>query len=168
MVAGLHCFFKKENAMSQHKATIIWERGNQSFTDSQYSREHKWKLDGNVEIIASSSPVNVPVPFSNPTAIDPEEAFVASISSCHMLWFLAISSKKKFIIDHYLDDAFGEMKKNENNCYYISTVVLQPNIKFSGKNIPSKEEQLSIHEKAHAQCFIANSVKSTIECKPIF
>lgn len=154
--------------MSQHQATIIWNRGNQIFIDNKYSRSHQWKFDGNIEIVASSSPFVVPLPYSNPTAVDPEEAFVASISSCHMLWFLSIAAKNKFCVDSYVDHAFGEMKKDPDGHFYVATVKLQPKVIFSGNDIPSEDEQISLHEKAHAQCFIANSVKSDIQCVPIF
>ncbi|MDX2243399.1 MAG: OsmC family protein [Leptolyngbyaceae cyanobacterium bins.302] len=98
--------------MSEHSATIQWQRNQALFTDNRYSREHIWQFDGGVEVPASSSPHVVPEPYSNPACIDPEEAFVAALSSCHMLWFLAIAAKRKFVVESYTDQAIGVMEKN--------------------------------------------------------
>lgn len=154
--------------MSQHNATIIWERNSQIFIDNRYSRSYIWKLDGGTKIVASSSPTIVPLPYSHPEAIDPEEAFVAAISSCHMLWFLSIAVKHKFCIDVYIDNAFGEMQNNEKDVFYIRNVTLQPKNIFSGVEILSQDKQITLHEEAHSQCYIANSVRSKIVCRPIF
>ncbi len=154
--------------MSEHKASVYWERGQQNFLDNQYSRVHKWKFDGGLEIEASSSPSVVPLPFSNPSAIDPEEAFVASLSSCHMLWFLAIAAKRKFGVENYSDNAVGIMDKDAAGNFFISKVTLEPCVQFFGANQPKKEELLAMHEEAHHRCFIANSVKSEVSYNPIF
>lgn len=154
--------------MSEHKAQICWERGVQDFIGNRYSRAHKWKFDGGMEVDASSSPLIVPLPYSNSFAIDPEEAFVASIASCHMLWFLSIAAKKKFCIDIYTDDAYGIMKKSEAGYSFIDIVVLKPKTLFSGNRLPTHEDQAAMHEEAHQCCFIANSVKSDIRCEPIY
>jgi len=153
--------------MSEHKASVSWKRNNQNFLNNQYSRSHQWKFDGGIEIEASSSPLVVPFPLSNPSAIDPEEAFVASISSCHMLWFLSIAAKRKYCVDSYSDDAIGVMEKNSNGYFYISKVLLKPQVYFSGSNQPNNDELLDLHEESHKNCFIANSVKTEIICKPI-
>lgn len=153
--------------MAEYKAIVIWERGPQAFIDNRYSRAHKWKFDG-TEIHASSSPHVVPLPYSNAAAVDPEEAFVASLSSCHMLWFLSIAAKNNFCVDSYLDEASGVMEKNDSGRLFISRVTLRPKALFSGDHIPTKEELLLMHEKAHQECFIANSVKTDILCKPIY
>ena len=153
--------------MVEHKATIHWERGNQSFADNRYSRAHVWKFDHGVEVPASSSPHVVPAPMSNPEAVDPEEAFVASLSSCHMLWFLAIAAKKKFCIDSYTDNAAGSMDKNDFGQFYISRIILRPKAIFSGDHLPTMQELTAMHDEAHKQCYIANSIKSEVICKPV-
>lgn len=145
----------------QYTAEIIWERGTQAFLDNRYSRKHLLRLDG-IEVDGSSSPLVVPLPFSEPQALDPEEAFVAAISSCHMLWFLSIAAKKGFIVDSYHDKAVGVMTANEQKKYWISAVTLQPKVLFSGAKLPSTEELEHLHHEAHEECFIANSVKTAI------
>ncbi|RUS97615.1 hypothetical protein DSM106972_083520 [Dulcicalothrix desertica PCC 7102] len=107
--------------MSEHIAIVEWKRSQAKFTDNKYSREHTWRFDGGIEIAASASPHVVPVPYSNPACIDPEEAFVASLSSCHMLFFLSIAAKSKFVVDNYIDKAVGIMEKNENGVYLRKT-----------------------------------------------
>lgn len=145
----------------QYTAEIIWERGSQAFLDNRYSRKHRLKFDG-VELVGSSSPLVVPLPFSEPQALDPEEAFVAAISSCHMLWFLSIAAKQGFIVDSYHDRAVGVMRPNADKKYWVSEVILQPKVLFSGAKTPSTEELEQLHHKAHEECFIANSVKTKI------
>lgn len=149
--------------MSNYSATILWKRNGQSFIDNQYSRLHQWQLQEGTIIEASSSPQIVPTPFSDPTAIDPEEAFIASLASCHMLWFLSIASKKGFSVEHYKDNAKGFMEKDINNSLAITKVVLRPHTKYLGDFMPSKEEDHEMHHEAHSKCFIANSVKTDIE-----
>jgi organic hydroperoxide reductase OsmC/OhrA len=146
--------------MSEHIATIEWKRAQAKFTDNKYSREHTWKFDG-VEIAASASPHVVPVPYSNPAYVDPEEAFVASLSSCHMLWFLSIAAKRKFVVDDYTDKAVGIMEKNENGRLAITKVYLRPQVTFA-LEIPTREQLETMHHEAHHNCFLANSVKSEI------
>lgn len=145
----------------QYTAEIIWERGTQAFLDNRYSRKHLLRLDG-IEVDGSSSPLVVPLPFSEPQALDPEEAFVSALSSCHMLWFLSIAAKKGFIVDRYHDTAVGIMTPNEQKKYWVSTVTLQPKVLFSGAKTPSLEELKELHHEAHEECFIANSVKTKI------
>lgn len=145
----------------QYTAEIIWERGTQAFLDNRYSRKHLLRLDG-IEVDGSSSPLVVPLPFSEPQALDPEEAFVSALSSCHMLWFLSIAAKKGFIVDHYHDTAVGVVTPNEQKKYWVSTVTLQPKVLFSGTKTPSLEELKELHHEAHEECFIANSVKTKI------
>src|SRR3954465_10148018 len=118
--------------MSTYSATVRWERGDQAFTDNRYSRGHVWLFDGGVEVAASSSPHVVPLPYSKSDAIDPEEAFIASLSSCHMLWFLAIAAKRRFKIDSYVDDAVGTMARNADGKMAMTRVTLRPRIVFSG------------------------------------
>ncbi len=149
--------------MSEITAQIDWRRGAATFTDNRYSRHHTWRFDGGVELPASSSPRLVPVPLSDETAIDPEEAFVASISSCHMLWFLAISAKQGFVVDQYIDDAVGEMGPNAEGQLVILSVTLRPTIRWAGNRRPAVGEINEMHDQAHHRCIIANSVKSNVQ-----
>jgi organic hydroperoxide reductase OsmC/OhrA len=148
--------------MSEHKATIKWQRTSPDFLKGRYSREHTWTFDGGVTVPASSSPSVVPVPFSNPANVDPEEAFVASISSCHMLTFLYLASKQGFQIDSYEDEAIGVMAKNENGMPWVSLVTLHPNINYSGDKSPSSADEKQLHHLAHEQCFISNSIRTKV------
>lgn len=149
----------------QYTAEVIWERGEQEFLDNRYSRKHLLKFDGGIEVVGSSSPQVVPLPFSEPQALDPEEAFVSALSSCHMLWFLSIAVKQGFVVDSYHDTAIGVMKPNEHKKYWMAEVTLQPNIVFSGAKLPSSEELEAMHHEAHEECFIANSVKTKVSVK---
>ena len=148
--------------MSAHSATISWQRGTEAFLDGKYSRRHVWRFDGGVEVPGSSSPHAVRVPYSDPRAVDPEEAFVASIASCHMLWFLSIAAGRGFRVDRYVDEAVGTMAKNAAGKVAITRVVLHPAVAFSGDRVPDRAETDSMHHEAHAECFIANSVKTAI------
>lgn len=148
--------------MSQHKATISWRGKGEDFLRGHYSREHTWSFDGGIVVPASPSPSVVRAPFSNPAAVDPEEAFVASISSCHMLTFLYLASKQRFEIVAYDDDAVGHMTKNERGAMWISTVELSPRIEFAGERVPTAEELHKLHEESHLECFISNSIKTTV------
>lgn len=154
--------------MSTYTAIISWKRGDQAFIDNRYSRAHLWRFDGGVEVAASSSPHVVPLPLSNAAAIDPEEAFVASLSSCHMLWFLSIAAKRKFRVDQYTDNAEGIIEKNAVGKFAMTRVTLRPEVSFSGEKIPSREELDQMHHKAHEECFIASSVKSEVRCEPVY
>jgi len=149
---------------SIYNATIRWKRGAQKFTDNKYSRAHQWLFSSGTAISASSSPHIVPLPYSVDENIDPEEAFVASLSSCHMLFYLSIAAKKKWVIDSYEDKASGTLEKNEDGKLAMTKVVLEPDIKYSG-DAPSKEQEAEIHHLAHEACFIANSVKTIVEIK---
>jgi organic hydroperoxide reductase OsmC/OhrA len=152
--------------MAEHKATIHWRRTSPDFLRGKYSREHTWTFDGGVTIPASSAPSVVPVPYSNPAAVDPEEAFVASVASCHMLSFLYLACKQGFEIDSYTDEAVGLMAKNEKGVPWVSTVLLKPKIVFSGQSTPSAQELEHLHHLAHEQCFIANSIKTEVKVNP--
>ena len=149
--------------MSEHKATIKWAHSQGEFLKGTYSREHTWTFDGGMTVAASSSPAAVRVPFSNPANVDPEEAFVASLSSCHMLTYLYVASRKGFEISNYEDDAVGTLTKNEQGVPWVSSVVLHPRITYAGAKTPSREEEDQMHHAAHDQCFIANSVKTDIK-----
>lgn len=146
-----------------YSVKIIWEKQqNEAFVDNKYSRAHKWTFDAGITIDASSSPHVVPVPMSNEFAVDPEEAFIASLSSCHMLWFLSIAAKKNFIVESYEDDAEGELEIDEGGRLAMTKVILKPKVKFGNETIPSREQVDEIHHLAHEKCFIANSVKTKI------
>lgn len=148
--------------MSEHKATISWKRTSDEFLKGKYSREHRWTFDGGLTVPASPSPSVVPTPYSNPANIDPEEAYVASISSCHMLTFLYLASKQGFQVDSYEDEAIGVMAKNENGVAWVSKVTLHPKISYSGTKLPTDTDVEHLHHLAHEQCFIANSIKTAV------
>ena len=148
--------------MSDHRATISWKFSGGDFLRGQYSREHDWSFDGGITVPASPSPSVVPLPYSNPANVDPEEAFVASISSCHMLTFLYVASKGGFQIESYTDESIGVMTKNEKGVPWVSIVTLCPKIQYAGDKRPTPEEEAHLHHLAHEQCFIANSVKTEV------
>lgn len=152
--------------MSKYNATISWERNGQKFTDNRYKRSHEWHFDGGEIVRASSSPDVVPIPLSDPSAVDPEEAFVASLSSCHMLWFLSIAAKRGFIVDHYRDEAEGLMEKDDSGKLAITMVTLHPEVSFVSGSAPGKRENADLHHAAHEKCFIANSVRTEISVEP--
>lgn len=153
--------------MAEYKATIKWRRTRPDFVRGKYSREHTWTFDGGVTVAASSSPHVVPVPWSNPANVDPEEAFVAAISSCHMLTFLFLAAREGFQIDSYEDEATGLMTKNEKGTPWISSVILNPKIIYSGDKMPAAVDTERLHHLAHEQCFIAQSIKTDVEVRPL-
>ena len=152
--------------MSEYTVSVRWARGNQPFIDNKYRRAHTWIFDGGVEVPGSSSPTVVPLPYSEPRAVDPEEAFVASLSSCHMLWFLSIAAQRKFCVDSYVDDARGVMSKNASGKLAMTRVMLRPKVAFVGERLPTQDEIAAMHHEAHAECFIANSVTTDVRCEP--
>jgi organic hydroperoxide reductase OsmC/OhrA len=147
-----------------YKVKILWKKkSSELFSDLKYSRAHKWIFDGGIELAGSSSPHVVPLPMSDESAVDPEEAYVASISSCHMLWFLSIAAGEKYIIESYEDEAEGILAKAENGRLAMTEITLKPKIIFSGNKIPGEDEINMMHHLAHEKCFIANSVKTKIK-----
>ena len=148
--------------MAEYMATVSWQRGEAEFTDNRYSRAHTWAFDGGAEVPASASPHAVRPPFSDPAGVDPEEAFVASLSSCHMLWFLSIAAKQGFTVDSYVDEAVGKMEKNAEGKLAMTQVALRPQITFVGTNLPSDAQVAELHHLAHESCYIANSVKTEV------
>ena len=148
--------------MSSYTATVRWERGNAAFLDNAYSRGHVWEFDGGFSVPASASPDVVPLPMSVAENVDPEEAFVASLSSCHMLFFLSIAQARGFIVDRYVDNAIGHMSKDGNGRTAVTRVVLRPDCRYSGDTLPGREEIEKMHHRAHELCFIANSVRSEV------
>jgi organic hydroperoxide reductase OsmC/OhrA len=144
-----------------YRATVLWRRGDQAFTDNRYSRAHVWRFDEGLEVPASSSPFVVPN-YSLAAAVDPEEAFVASLSSCHMLFFLSFAARAGFQVESYEDQARGEMAKNESGKLYVSRVTLHPTIVFSGGQRPTESDIAALHHRSHEECFIANSVRTEV------
>jgi len=152
--------------VSEYVVTIRWERAGQRFTDNKYTRAHTWTFDGGIEVPGSSSPSVVPLPYSERRAVDPEEAFVASLSSCHMLWFLSIAAQRKFCVDSYVDEALGVMARNAAGKMAMTRVTLRPRVAFVGERQPSADEIAQMHHEAHDECFIANSVTTDVRCEP--
>jgi organic hydroperoxide reductase OsmC/OhrA len=153
--------------LSEYRATVTWSRDDAPFTDNRYSRGHRWEFDGGIEVPASSSPSVVPPPLSVAAAVDPEEAFVASLSSCHMLFFLSIAAKRGFAVDSYRDVATGVMAKDSTGKVAITLVTLHPEVRVVGDRQPTADEMAAMHHQAHEQCFIANSVKTEVRCEPV-
>jgi organic hydroperoxide reductase OsmC/OhrA len=154
--------------MSTYTAEVLWLRNEGDFAGNRYSRRHLLRFDGGLEVPGSSSPHVVPLPMSDASALDPEEAFVASLSSCHMLWFLSIAAKRKFCVDRYFDAAKGLMEKNAEGKVAMTVVTLRPDVTFSGERHPTREELDRLHHEAHEACFIANSVKTDVRCEPVY
>ena len=152
--------------MSEYTATIAWQRSGARFIDNRYSRAHQWAFDGGATVPATASPKVVPVPLSDPAGVDPEEAFVASLSSCHMLWFLSIAAKRGFTVDSYRDEAVGTMERIGEGRLAMTRVGLHPTIAFSGAPVPQPQEIEAMHQEAHHQCFIANSVRTVVTVLP--
>ena len=154
--------------MSHYSAAVSWDRGDVPFVDKRYSRAHVWRFDGGAVVRASSSPEAVPVPYSDPSAVDPEEAFVAALASCHMLWFLSIAAKNGFCVQAYRDDAVGTMTANSRGKLCISAVSLRPHVVFTAAKVPSLEVVRQMHEEAHQECYLANSVTTRVTTEPTF
>jgi organic hydroperoxide reductase OsmC/OhrA len=153
------------SAAMEHTATIEWTRGDAAFLDQKYPRAHRWRFDGGAVVAGSSSPHVVPEPQSDAAAVDPEEAFVAALSSCHMLWFLSIAAKRGYVVDAYEDRAVGTMARVAKGRLGITSVVLRPRVRFHG-DAPDAATQAAMHHEAHEACFIANSVRSEVRVEP--
>jgi organic hydroperoxide reductase OsmC/OhrA len=166
-VFGLQITLWEGATVSEYKALVSWSRDGAAFIDNRYSRKHRWTFDGGIEIAASSSPHVVPLPMSVTEAVDPEEAFVASLSSCHMLSFLYIAAKRGFLVEDYRDDAVGVLGKNTDGKRAMTKVLLRPLVRFGGASHPTTEALAAMHHEAHEQCFIANSVKTDVLCEPV-
>ncbi len=150
-----------------HTALIHWDVGGADFQGKRYSRAHTWTFDGGVVVPASSSPHVVPLPMSDAAAVDPEEAFVASLSSCHMLWFLDIASRAGYAVDSYEDAASGRMGRNAAGKRVVDVVTLRPRARFAGARAPDAATLAALHHQAHEECFLANSVRCEIRCEPL-
>jgi len=147
--------------MAEHKATVAWQLSGPDFLRQQYSRAHTWTFDGGAVVPASSSPANVALPWSDPAGVDPEEALVAAVSSCHMLWWLSLAAQAGFAVESYRDEAVGQMTRDERGVWWISLVTLRPRIAYHGR-APTPAEETALHEAAHERCFIAHSIKARV------
>ncbi len=154
--------------MHEYTAHVTWTRGRQPFLDSRYSRAHTIDFDGGVQLRGSSSPFVVKAPLSDPNAVDPEEMFVASLSSCHMLWFLSMAAERQWIVDSYSDHAIGVMGRDAAGRTVMSAVTLRPDVRFGGERVPEQSDVTDVHHLAHEACFIANSVRTEVRCEPVF
>lgn len=148
------------------KSRIVWRKeADEIFLDGKYERTHQWIMNDGAKIDVSASPEIVPMPMSDPSLIDPEEAFLSSISSCHMLFFLSIAAKKKIIVEVYEDTPIALMGNNENGKMAILSIELQPIVKFVGDKQPTDATVKRMHQLAHANCFLANSINAKITIK---
>lgn len=153
--------------MSDYTAQVIWQRDPlEAFTDNRYSRRHVLRFDGGAVVAGSSSPSVVPTPLSDASAVDPEEMFVASLASCHMLWFLSLAAKRGLRVDRYEDDAAGTLQRRADGRLAMTRVTLRPRVHFLGETPPTATELQALHDAAHEACFIANSVTSEVRCEP--
>lgn len=149
--------------MSEHRAAIAWTRQTPEFTYDTYNRAHEWSFDAGVTVPASAAPAYK----GEADRVDPEEAFVASVASCHMLTFLAVAAKRRFVVDAYHDEAAGVLEKDADGRLAITRVTLRPRVAFGGERAPTADEIRQLHDQAHHACFIANSVKSEVVVEPV-
>lgn len=152
---------------AMHSALVRWQLGEADFLGRRYSRAHTWTFDGGAVVPASSSPHVVPLPMSDARAVDPEEAFVASLSSCHMLWFLDIASRAGYVVEAYEDAAQGRMGRNDAGRLVVDIVTLRPRVRFAGARVPDAAALAALHHEAHDECFLANSVRCQVRCEPV-
>jgi organic hydroperoxide reductase OsmC/OhrA len=148
--------------MASYGCTVEWSRGDAAFSDGRYSRAHRWQFDGGAVVPGSSSPHSVRVPWSDPAAVDPEEALVASVSSCHMLWFLSLAAQRGYLIDSYRDAAEALLARFPDGREGITEVVLHPEVVVSGAKLPDDAAMDALHHAAHERCFIANSLRGEV------
>ncbi len=153
-------------SMAKYTATISWQRNAAAFVDDKYSRAHEWHFDGGAVVPASASPHIVPEPHSVAANVDPEEAFVAALSSCHMLFFLSLAAARGIVVDAYVDEATGTMSRNAQGNIAITEVVLRPAVTCAGEQ-PSPQTLDELHHAAHRRCFIANSVTAKVTVQPV-
>ena len=154
---------REEFAMSEHKATVEWKRETENFSYESYDRDHVVTFDGGVRVPASAAPAY----RGNPAHVDPESALVGALSSCHMLTFLAVACKKQFVVDSYRDQAVGFLEKNAKGKLAVTRVILRPKITFGGTTPPTPEQMTALHARAHAECFIANSVLTDVTVEAV-
>jgi organic hydroperoxide reductase OsmC/OhrA len=156
----------QSNVGMNHTALVSWNRRKAPFVEQNYSREHVWQFDGGTVVPASASPFLIPPHLSRVDAVDPEEAFVAALSSCHMLWFLSLASKEGHVVESYSDSASGHLQLDADGRGRITKVTLQPQVEFSGVSV-SQVALMALHERAHSMCFLAASVKCEVVVEPI-
>lgn len=151
--------------MSRHSATVRWARpASAAFTDRRYTRTHTWHFDGGAVVAAAASPHVVPLPFTDASAVDPEEAFVAALASCHLLWFLDFAARAGHVVVAYDDEAEGELGPDADGRLAFLRITLRPRVVF-GAPVPP-DELHALHEAAHDACFLARSVKAPVEVVP--
>jgi len=153
--------------MTDYKASVTWQRDGAKFTDNRYSRLHSWTFDEGLDVPASASPHSVPLPYSEARAVDPEEALVAAVSSCHMLWFLSIAAKRGVVVERYADRPVGTLGTNAKGKEAITIITLRPEITFGGERQPAPAELDEIHHEAHEVCCLANSVSAEVRLEPV-
>ena len=152
--------------MSTHEAIVEWTRGDQPFGDNLYSRGHDWRFDGGAVVRGSSAPTSVPAPMSDITAVDPEEALVAALSSCHMLFFLAFARKDGLVVDSYRDAATGLLDRDARGKIAMTVITLRPAVVFSGETRPDDAAIEALHHRTHEACYIANSIHAEVRIEP--
>jgi organic hydroperoxide reductase OsmC/OhrA len=150
------------NRMTDYHASVTWQRDGAKFTDNRYRRLHRWTFDEGLDVPASASPHSVPLPYSEARAVDPEEALVAAVSSCHMLWFLSIAAKRGFVVDRYADTPVGTLGTNAKGKDVITVITLRPDIVFGGDKRPTSADMEAMHHEAHEVCCLANSVTAEV------
>lgn len=151
--------------MTEHTALVEWVRGDQAFADNRYSRAHDWTFDGGAVVRGSSAPTSVAVPMSDPTAVDPEEALVAAVSSCHMLFFLALAGKAGFVVDRYRDAASGSLARDDRGRMSMTEIVLRPAVTWSGP-APDAAKLSDLRDQSHRLCYVANSIRGEVRVEP--
>jgi organic hydroperoxide reductase OsmC/OhrA len=150
------------STMSEHTVKVEWKRETPAFDYRSYSRDHDWVFDAGITVRASANPAYL----GSERCVDPEEAFVASLSSCHMLTFLAMAARERYVVDRYRDQAVGVLGKDASGRLAMTSVTLRPQVAFSGEKVPGPEEVRQLHERAHHACFIASSVKTDVVVEP--
>lgn len=153
--------------MAEYTARITWQREGAAFTDLRYHRRHTLAFDGGAVVTGSSSPHSVRVPYSDPAGVDPEEALVAAVSSCHMLWFLDFAARAGFVVEHYDDQATGTMATLATGRTGITRVLLRPQVRFGGDKRPDVATHEHLHHQSHEACYIANSIRGEVLCEPL-
>ena len=154
--------------MAEYSTTVVWDRDGAVFTDNRYSRVHHWTFAGGVEVPGSATPDLVPPPLTSRAAVTPEEALLVGLSSSHMLWFLSLAARRGFVVESYRDEALGVLGENASGKMAMKRVTLRPEVRFSGGNLPTREDVVALHDDAHDQCFIAHSVTTEVRCEPVW
>ena len=156
--------------MVAYTSTVVWDRRDAPFLEQRYSRAHRWRFDGGLDVPASASAAHVPEGTADPAGIDPEEAFVAALSSCHMLFFLSLASRRGLVVERYQDDAEGRLTRDSQGRESMTQVVLRPRVTYApGRDgaLPDLDVQTALHHQAHALCYLANSVRTEVRVEPV-